>query len=75
MKTIRLGVVWNICIVIAFFLVIGACTDSSSSKSTYSITVTNLTNNQPLSPQGFVLHRAGYQAWQTGEQASDSIAC
>ena len=73
MKTIRLGIVWKICIAIVFALVIGACTDSSSSKSTYNVTATNLTNNQPLSPQGFVLHRAGYLAWQTGEQASDSI--
>ena len=74
MKTIRLGIVWKICVAIVFVLVIAACTDSSSgNKSTYSITVTNLTNNQPLSPQGFVLHRAGYQAWQTGEPASDGI--
>lgn len=74
MKTIRLGIVWKICVAVFFALIIAACTDnSSSSKSTYSIAVTNLTNNQPLSPQGLVLHRAGYQAWQTGEQASDGI--
>jgi len=74
MKSIRPGIVWKICVAIVLALVTTACTDSSSSKkSTYSVTVTNLTNNQPLSPQGFVLHTAGYIAWQTGEQASGGI--
>jgi hypothetical protein len=57
--------------VLAFVLT--ACTDSSSSKSSYEVTITNLTNNQPLSPQGYVLHTADYSAWQTGDQASAGI--
>ena len=74
MRTIRPEFFLKICVAIVSVFIISACNDSSSSrKSTYKVTVTNLTNNQPLAPQGFVLHTDGYLAWQTGEQATDGI--
>lgn len=74
MKKTRLGIICNLCVVIVSVFIIAACSDSSSSrKSTYLVTVANLTNNQPLSPQGYVLHADGYLAWQAGDPANDGI--
>ncbi len=39
----------------------------------YEVTVTNLTEAQPLSPPGLVLHRDGYTPWQIGSSASDGL--
>lgn len=39
----------------------------------YRITLSNLTNHQPLSPLAVVLHKAGYQSWQTGAAASSGL--
>jgi len=49
------------------------CSDSSSSRSAYLISVTNLTNNQPLSPPAFILHEKEYAAWQIGTSASAGL--
>lgn len=44
-----------------------------SENRTFSITVTNLTANQPLSPLAAVAHTAGYHAFVDGEAASTAL--
>jgi hypothetical protein len=39
----------------------------------YRITLTNVSNNQPLSPVAAVLHTAGYSGWQTGSAATEEL--
>jgi len=39
----------------------------------FQIDVTNLTQNQPITPVALVLHRAGYQAFMLGEQSSVAL--
>lgn len=39
----------------------------------YSVKITNLTNNQPMSPVLVVLHKAGYQSFADGSVASTAI--
>jgi hypothetical protein len=73
MRTIRPEIIGKICVAIVSVFIIAACTDSGSSKSNYKVTMTNLTSNQPLSPQGVVLHTGEYLAWQVGEQAAAGI--
>ncbi|MCG6970558.1 MAG: spondin domain-containing protein [Gammaproteobacteria bacterium] len=63
-------------------LMLSACSDSDDEDKTlddfhtsasYEITVTNLTNGQPLTPVAGVLHRPGYQAWSVGKAASEGL--
>ncbi len=39
----------------------------------YQVTVTNLSEAQPLSPVAVILHRSGYHTWKIGTAASDSL--
>jgi len=39
----------------------------------YSISVTNLSNGQPLSPPVAMLHKAKFSFWQLGKTASDAL--
>ncbi|NRA83341.1 MAG: hypothetical protein HRU22_06080, partial [Gammaproteobacteria bacterium] len=39
----------------------------------YKVTLTNITNNQPMSPLAFALHMADYNPWQIGSAASDGL--
>ena len=39
----------------------------------YSISITNMTNAQPLSPPAALLHSSSYSAWAIGESASVEI--
>ncbi len=48
----------------------GGSGSSSPNAANYSVQVTNLTQNQPLSPPAIILHRAGYNAFIDGETAS-----
>jgi len=51
----------------------GGGSGGSSSKSktfTYSVSLTNLTNAQPMSPVVVVIHRSGYSAFEIGTAAS-----
>lgn len=56
-----------------------ACNDSDNTIASvtpdkvYSVTVTNLTQNQPLSPPALILHGAAYNAWKTGQAASVAL--
>lgn len=42
-------------------------------SATYEITITNVTNAQPLSPPALVIHEAGYPAWSVGTAASSGL--
>jgi len=61
-------------------LSLSACSDSDNmtemvtpppvmSNKIYTVTVTNLTANQPMSPVALILHRGDTSAWQTGVAA------
>jgi len=62
---------------------LSACGGSSSNNDdgnktdtdtmSYDITVTNLTNNQPLSPLAAQLHSSEYSAWKVGTAASENL--
>lgn len=47
--------------------------DDMVTQAIYEITVHNLTNGQPLTPLGVVLHESGYQAWQLGSAVSNGL--
>jgi len=49
-------------------LLTGCKTDTQTVK--YSLSITNLTRGQPLSPPAVILHRSGYQAFAVGTEAS-----
>ncbi len=54
-------------------LLLQGCIDggnNNTSERSFSISVTNLTNSQPLSPVAVVLHRAGYSALTSGMPVS-----
>lgn len=74
MRKIRSYVRWMLPVCLAGALFLSACSDSDSSKKvSYRMTVTNLTNDQPLSPPAVVLHTAGYRAWELGTGASEGL--
>ena len=56
----------------AMLFSLAACNDRDDMRE-YSVTVTNLTHNQPLSPVAGILHASSFSAWQVGEVASDAI--
>jgi len=51
--------------------------DSNGANTTpvkiYTVMVNNLTNNQPFSPVGFVLHSSGYHAFNLGNAADNAL--
>jgi hypothetical protein len=44
-----------------------------ATQAIYDITVYNLTNGQPFTPLGVVIHEPGYQAWQLGSAVSSGL--
>lgn len=56
-------------IVAAGILMLG-CTDKDDSTALYEVTVTNLTNAQPVSPVAVILHREDYALYRIGTPAS-----
>lgn len=74
MKTIRPVTSWPICLAVILAITMPACSsDDDNNQAVYEITLTNLTNNQPLSSQGYAIHRTGYTAWEPGQSASDGL--
>ncbi len=53
-------------VISAGLLTLSAC-GNSNNDATYDITVYNLTNGQPLTPLGIVMHESAYVPWQLGE--------
>ncbi len=45
----------------------------NTSSRTYEVKVTNLTNNQPMSPLAVVTHDGQYSAWSIGQPASAGL--
>lgn len=70
-------------ILAAVVLGLGACSSDNNNSdnnatdmvemSGYRIELVNLTNNQPLSPPGAILHDGGFRAWEIGKPASDAV--
>ncbi len=61
-------------------VVLGGChnndsssTTPASTKRTFTVVVSNITANQPMSPIGVVLHDLGFHAWIDGQAASTSL--
>jgi hypothetical protein len=55
-------------------LLVGGCGHgSSTAKKTYSVTLTNLTYQQPLSPLAAVLHTKSYRMYEVGCQAGAGL--
>lgn len=56
-------------------LILSACMpeDSANAKAGFSVAVTNLSNNQPLSPPALIVHSDEYHAWMIGSPASDGL--
>lgn len=55
-------------------LALSACFhNSDDDEYRFQVSVTNLTNNQPLSPLAVVLHHAGYHAWTDGMAATAGL--
>ncbi|MBL1276835.1 MAG: spondin domain-containing protein [Ectothiorhodospiraceae bacterium] len=64
-----------VALVSASLLTLSGCSNSDNdddvaAQATYEVTVVNITNGQPLTPLGVVLHQSGYSAWQLGESVS-----
>ena len=53
-------------------LALSACKHDDD-EATYDITVYNLTNGQPFTPLGVVIHKPGYTPWQLGNAVSNGL--
>lgn len=65
-------------VVLSVTLLLGCSDDDDdnttmSEMATYEIKVSNLTNNQPMTPLAAVVHKTGYAPWQVGEAASNGL--
>lgn len=63
-------------LVSAALLTLSACVheeddeDDMAMQATYQITVSNLTNGQPLTPLGVIIHEPAYMPWRLGSTVS-----
>lgn len=54
----------------AMLLTLSACDIDNMGMKEYSISITNLTNEQPLSPPAALLHKSDFSAWSVGTASS-----
>ena len=55
-------------------LLLGGCGGGNGNNDlSFQVSVTNLTNHQPLSPLLLALHRSNIHAWQVGEPAGEGL--
>ena len=58
-------------------LALGACSSDDdpapATMASYDISVTNITNAQPMTPLAVVLHKHGYSGWTLGGAASSGL--
>lgn len=54
-------------------LLAGCKHTDNPSMASYEVTVTNLTEAQPLSPVAVILHREGYLPWKIGDSAGSGL--
>jgi len=71
MKSISLKPLVNLASGCALAMTLVACQHDSEVE--YTISVTNLTNGQPLSPPVAMLHKAKFNFWQIGQTATDAL--
>jgi hypothetical protein len=66
-----------LCLLLASTGLLTACGSNDGASevkmASYQITLTNLSNNQPLSPLSALLHDGNYQAWSIGSAASEGL--
>ncbi|MGD8566794.1 MAG: spondin domain-containing protein [Gammaproteobacteria bacterium] len=62
-------------LLLALTMVATGCShnDDNNTMAMYEVTVTNITNNQPLAPVAVIAHNSGYQPWHSGSAASDGL--
>ncbi|MDF1642624.1 MAG: spondin domain-containing protein [Pseudomonadales bacterium] len=63
-------------VMVSTVLVVSGCNhddDDAPALASYEITLTNLTNAQPLSPPIWVFHGDGYMPWQVGVAATAGL--
>jgi hypothetical protein len=58
---------------LAVAVLAGCNHNDDKGRVSYEVTVTNLSEAQPLSPPALILHRGGYQPWQVGSAASGGL--
>lgn len=64
----------NLVLMLSLAVLIGGCSQDNNHKmAMYEVTVTNITNNQPLAPVAVIAHDSGYQPWHSGSAASDGL--
>ncbi|MDH5528193.1 MAG: spondin domain-containing protein [Nitrospirota bacterium] len=59
--------------VLTLALASGCADNDPAARATYTVTVANATNGQPLAPVAVVLHRTGYTPWQLGMAAGSGL--
>lgn len=52
---------------------LAGCQHNDKNRVAYEVTVTNLSEAQPLSPPALILHRTGYHPWQVGNAAGSGL--
>ena len=69
-----------ITVALSLSLGLSACSDNDDGAmspkpidANYVVTVTNISNGQPLTPLAVVLHASGFNAWQLGASASQGL--
>jgi len=61
-------------VISAGLLTLSACSNNNDDdQAIYDITVYNLTNGQPFTPLGVVVHESAYVPWQLGEAVSTGL--
>ena len=70
MKVLSLNTLFNISLAGAMLLFLSAC---DHKPQEYSISITNITHAQPLSPPVAMLHGKNFRLWEIGESASEAM--
>ncbi len=66
----------RITLLLATVAIVSACGHSSKSSgniATYTVKLSNLSHNQPLSPLALLVHHRNFSAWQIGSEASEGL--
>lgn len=71
MKRFASKVLLNSSMIGAMLLTLSACDHDQMQE--YQISITNVTNGQPLSPPVAMLHNKTFSLWKIGEQASEEL--
>ncbi len=72
MKTLRSSLTFAMVILLSF-LASGIAAADGERGQTYSVTITNLTKAQPITPPVVISHKQGFQLFMAGQPASDGL--